>query len=84
MADTFQKPSVSGDLARRMIAAAEDKARQIGVPMNIAVVDESGILKAFSRMDGAEKWRLEISREQARLAERTQETADNSPLAEAA
>ena len=41
-------------------------------------------LARLSRMDGAEKWRLEISREQARLAERTQETADNSPLAEAA
>jgi hypothetical protein len=41
-------------------------------------------LARLNRMDGAEKWHLEISREQARLAERAQETADNSPLAEAA
>jgi hypothetical protein len=41
-------------------------------------------LARLSRMDGAEKWQLEISREQARLAERAQETAGNSPLAEAA
>ena len=39
--------------AQALIAEAENVARQIGVPMSIAVVDESGILKAFSRMDGA-------------------------------
>ena len=68
MADTFQKPSVSGDLARRMIAAAEDKARQIGVAMNIAVVDESGILKAFSRMDGAALLSVQIAQDKAYTA----------------
>lgn len=36
-----------------MIAAAHAKAAEFGVPMDIAVVDESGVLKAFSRMDGA-------------------------------
>ena len=68
MADTFQKPSVSADLARRMIAAAEDKARQIGVAMNIAVVDESGILKAFSRMDGAALLSVQIAQDKAYTA----------------
>lgn len=37
----------------RMLAAAEQKAHAIGVPMVIAVVDEGGNLKAFRRMDGA-------------------------------
>ena len=39
--------------AKRMITAAETKAREIGQPMNIAVVDEGGNLVAFARMDGA-------------------------------
>jgi uncharacterized protein GlcG (DUF336 family) len=68
VADTFQKPSVSADLARRMIAAAEEKARQIGVAMNIAVVDESGILKAFSRMDGAALLSVQIAQDKAYTA----------------
>lgn len=39
--------------ARRIIAAAEAKAREIGQPMNIAVVDEGGNLVAHIRMDNA-------------------------------
>jgi len=39
--------------AKHVIAAAEDKARDIGQPMNIAVVDEGGNLKAFVRMEDA-------------------------------
>ncbi len=68
MAETFQKLSVSTDLAHRMIAAAEDKARQIGVPMNIAVIDESGVLKAFSRMDGAPLLSVQIAQDKAYTA----------------
>jgi uncharacterized protein GlcG (DUF336 family) len=68
VADTFQKPSVSANLAQRMIEAAEDKARQIGVAMNIAVVDESGILKAFSRMDGAALLSVQIAQDKAYTA----------------
>jgi len=39
--------------ARRIIAAAENKAREIGQPMNIAVVDSGGNLVAHVRMDNA-------------------------------
>src|SRR5581483_11398777 len=39
--------------ARRIIAAAEEKAEQIGQPMNIAVVDAGGNLVAHVRMDKA-------------------------------
>ena len=39
--------------ARRVIAAAEKKADEIGQPMNIAVADEGGNLVAHVRMDGA-------------------------------
>lgn len=68
MADTFEKSSISADLAHRMIAAAENKAREIGVPMNIAVVDESGVLKAFSRMDGAPLLSVQIAQDKAYTA----------------
>ena len=39
--------------AKRMIAAAEQKAQELGVPMVIAVVDIGGNLVAQHRMDGA-------------------------------
>ena len=68
MAETFQKQSVSAELARRMIEAAEKKAQQLGVPMNIAVVDESGVLKAFSRMDGAALLSVQIAQDKAYTA----------------
>ena len=38
--------------AYRMIEGARVKAQEIGVPMCIAVTDESGTLIAFERMDG--------------------------------
>ena len=68
MSGTFQKQSISAETARRMISAAEDKAREIGVPMNIAVVDESGVLKAFSRMDGAALLSVQIAQDKAYTA----------------
>ncbi len=39
--------------ARRVIAAGEKKAQEIGQPMNIAVVDAGGNLVAHVRMDKA-------------------------------
>jgi uncharacterized protein GlcG (DUF336 family) len=39
--------------ARRVIAAAEKKAAEIGQPMNIAVADAGGNLVSHVRMDGA-------------------------------
>ena len=39
--------------ARRIIAAAEKKSKEIGQPMNIAIVDAGTNLVAFVRMDGA-------------------------------
>lgn len=39
--------------ARRVVSAAEEKAREIGVPMNVAVVDGGRDLKAFARMEDA-------------------------------
>jgi uncharacterized protein GlcG (DUF336 family) len=47
--------------ARRVMAAAEAKAEEIGQPMNIAVVDAGGNLVAHVRMDGAWLGSVDIS-----------------------
>ena len=47
--------------ARRVIAAAEKKAQEIGQPMNIAVADEGGNLVSHVRMDGAWMGSIDIS-----------------------
>jgi len=66
--DTFTKPSISSDLAHRVVAAAEAKAGEMGHPFVIAVVDESGVLKAFSRMDGAALLSVQIAQDKAYTA----------------
>lgn len=68
MSNTLNKPSITADAAKRAIAAAEAKAVEIGAPMVIAVVDESGVLKAFSRMDGAPLLSVDIAKDKAYTA----------------
>ncbi|MCU1258941.1 MAG: hypothetical protein JWO80_1826, partial [Bryobacterales bacterium] len=47
--------------ARKIIAAGEKKAQEIGQPMNIAVVDQGGNLVAHVRMDNAWIGSIDIS-----------------------
>lgn len=54
--------------ARRVIAAAEKKALEIGQPMNIAVADAGGNLVAHVRMDGAWIGSIDISIKKAYTA----------------
>ena len=51
----MSRPALSLDLAdaRRIIAAGERKAIELGIPYNIAVADAGGGLVAHIRMDGA-------------------------------
>jgi len=51
--------------ARRVIAAAEKKAAEIGQPMNIAVADGGGNIVAHVRMDGAWIGSIDISMKKA-------------------
>ncbi|HEY0264723.1 MAG TPA: heme-binding protein [Granulicella sp.] len=51
--------------ARRIIAAAEKKAEELGQPMNIAVVDEGGNLIAFERMENAWLGSIDIAQKKA-------------------
>jgi uncharacterized protein GlcG (DUF336 family) len=68
MSDLYEKTSVASELAHRMVAGAEAKAAELGVPMVIAVCDESGVLKAFSRMDGAALLSVQIAQDKAYTA----------------
>src|SRR3954463_7764265 len=68
MADTYTKGSVSTEAAHRLIAAAEAKAGELGKPFVIAVVDDDGVLKAFSRMDRAALLSIQIAQDKAYTA----------------
>ncbi len=51
--------------ARRVIAAAQKKAEEIGQPMCVAVVDEGGNLLAFERMEDAWRGSIDIAQKKA-------------------
>jgi uncharacterized protein GlcG (DUF336 family) len=68
MADTFEKESITTEAAHRIIRAAERKALELGQPMVIAVVDEAGSLKAFSRMDAAPLLSIQVAQDKAYTA----------------
>ena len=53
--------SVTLAQARRVIEAGENKARDIGQPMNIAVVDAGANLVSHARMDGAWIGSIDVS-----------------------
>src|ERR671937_228235 len=68
MAATFDRPSVTAELAKAVIAAAEQRAQELGQPFVIAVADDSGVLKAFSRMDGAPLLSVQVAQDKAYTA----------------
>ena len=68
MANVVKKHSISSELAQKMVDAAVAKARQIGVSENVAILDDGGNLKAFSRMDGAPIPTIEIAQNKAYTA----------------
>ena len=68
MTATFERASVTAELARSMIGAAEQKAAEMGQPFVIAIVDDSGVLKAFSRMDGAPLLSVQVAQDKAYTA----------------
>ncbi|RKT35039.1 uncharacterized protein GlcG (DUF336 family) [Roseovarius halotolerans] len=47
--------------ARSLLKGAREKATEIGVPMCIAITDESGNLVAFERMDGGKVTSITIA-----------------------
>jgi uncharacterized protein GlcG (DUF336 family) len=67
-AKTVTKASITAEAAGDVVKAAMAKAAEVGVPMVIAVVDESGVLKAFTRMDGAALLSVGIAQDKAYTA----------------
>ncbi len=65
---TRNHPKLTLEGARAVLATAESRAIQIGVPMDIAVVDDGGHLLAFARMDGAKLSSVEIAIAKAHCA----------------
>ena len=65
---TFQRPSVSAELALELIAAPQRKAEELGKPFTVAVVDESGVLKALLRMDNAALVSVQVAQDKAYTA----------------
>jgi len=60
--------NITLEQAEKIIAAAQNKAKEINTKMNIAVVDAGANLVAFARMDGAWLGSLDISIKKAKTA----------------
>lgn len=65
------------DDARVLIAGARAKAEEIGVPMCIAIADESGQLIAFERMDGGKVTSTTIAQDKAFTAAGAKRTTES-------
>lgn len=57
-------------LAKKLVAAAEAEARRNGWTMAFAVVEPSGALVAFEKMDGTQYGSIEVAQAKARTAAR--------------
>jgi glc operon protein GlcG len=60
-----QRPFLTLDVAKKMAAACEAKAKQEGWKMNVAIVDSGGNLKYFLRQDDAFLKSIEIAQMKA-------------------
>ena len=76
-------PKMSITDAKIVLEAAERKASEIAVPMDIAVVDDGGNLLGFHRMDGAKITGIEIAINKAFTAAGTRRgTHEYAPIGE--
>ena len=75
--------TVTLSASQAVLEAARAKATQIGVPMNIAVLDEGSNLVAFARMDNAWLGSIDIAQNKAYTARAfDMPTKDLAPLAQ--
>jgi glc operon protein GlcG len=58
---TRNHPKLTLEGARAVLAAAERRATEMKIPMDIAIVDNGGHLLAFVRMDGAKLSSVQIA-----------------------
>jgi len=64
----FYTADIDLDSAMKALEAARAKAEEMGVKMDIAIVDAGANLKAFARMDGAWIGSIDISIKKAKTA----------------
>ena len=50
---TYTRTTLSAESAQELVRVAFSKADDLGIRVSVTVVDESGVLKAYGRMDGA-------------------------------
>lgn len=68
MSNTISTQNISSAAARRLIEAGEARAAELGVPSVIAVCDTAGVLKAYTRMDGAALMCVQVAQDKAYTA----------------
>ena len=66
--DTVTRKTISAAGARRLLDGAIQQAERLGKQVSVAVVDNSGYLVAFGRMDGAGLQTITIAINKARSA----------------
>ena len=65
MTNVVKKHSISSELAQKMVDEAVEKARELGVTENVAILDDGGNL---TRMDGAPILCIEMAQNKAYTA----------------
>ena len=68
MSGIINVPTIANELAARLVEGAAAKAREMQVPMCIAIVDPSGTLVQFLRMDRAPLLSVGIAQDKAYTA----------------
>lgn len=68
MAQTYNRPSITLELAQQIVRSAVAKAESDGGAFVVSVVDESGVQKAFARMDGAPLLSVQVAHDKAYTA----------------
>jgi glc operon protein GlcG len=62
------RPTLSSEASRLMVDAAVAEANAVSTPVTVVVVDESGVMKAMLRMDGAPLVSIETATNKAYAA----------------
>jgi len=65
MVPSHIRRTISTEAANCLLDGAQLAAEALGTPMAIAIVDESGVLKAFRRMDGSALLSVDLAADKA-------------------
>jgi uncharacterized protein GlcG (DUF336 family) len=68
MKTTYNRPSITLELAQEIVSRAVAQAVKDGGAFVVSVVDESGVQKAFARMDGAPLLSVQVAQDKAYTA----------------